>query len=829
MNTDSTWFQNDALLLGELRKSNRAHPPAPAMPGYADLCELNRGGQGVVYTAVQRSTSRRVAIKVLHGGAAGSPAARRRFERELDLLAGLRHPNLVRVYDGGVTDDGWLYYVMEFIEGKPFDEFCAGRSRRDALRAFADICAAVNHAHQRGVIHRDLKPGNIRVNNDGVPFVLDFGLAKLVQSADDASHAAMSRSGEFVGSLRWASPEQAMGDPQRIDIRTDVYSLGVILYQLVTGRFPYDVSGGLHAALDNIVHAEPTPPRNIRRDVNDELETILLKSLSKQPDRRYQIAGELGEDIRRHLAGAPIQAKRDSTLYTLRKTLRRHRLIVSAACVLMIAITTFAVTVSFMYQRATEAERAERDARLSAQQEASKATQIRDFVESILAAVDPETARGRDVTLLRELLDDASRRVETELSDQPLVGAYLGNVLGKTYTALGVYPEARAHLEAALSTHRRLLGHDDPLTLESAQRLGVVMFYQDEFPGAEALLRDTHDRLRRVLGPDAEAPLKCASDLGMVLKHQGRFEEAATIYRQTLDRQRALLGDDHPSTLSTLGNFSLLQFARGNLTEALAINRDVYAANRRTLGEEHPKTMISLQNLAQVLSEMGNLEEAEGLMRENLDTRRRVLGIEHLATLHSANNLAHLLQRKGDVEEALSLFEKCYDVRRRTLGEEHSHTLLSLNNLSGCYRALGRTEEAVETATKALEVRRRVLGTDTLDTAISLNNLGSLVREMGALEEALGYATEAVAVARRVLPEGHWIAAAFRGNLGDCLTRLERFEEAEAELLGAYEDLLTAVGEDHEHTTNVRKRIVTLYERWGRPDRAARYLRGDPP
>ncbi|MBK9120187.1 MAG: protein kinase [Phycisphaerales bacterium] len=390
MPKETVWYEDQEGLLAALRAGNRELPSVPVIPGYTELREISRGGQGVVFNAIQQSTRRNVAIKILQHGAWAAPVQRRRFEREIELIAALDHPNVVRLYDSGVTPTGHPYYVMEFVDGigldklvgsgawatdglldpnsetaavpAPIDEhFAPLLPLPDALALFAKVCAAVHYAHQRGIIHRDLKPSNVRVDADGEPHVLDFGLAKVAGEAPPDASGLRSRTGEFMGSLPWASPEAIAGDPQLADVRSDVYSLGVLLFQLLTGRFPYPIMGPLRTVLDHIQQTPPHRPSTFRRDLNDELDTIVLKCLAKEPERRYQTAGELGRDIRHYLAGEPIDAKRDSLLYTLRKNLRRYRAAAWAAVlVLMLATTTigliFALWLSGRQARAHDAE-----------------------------------------------------------------------------------------------------------------------------------------------------------------------------------------------------------------------------------------------------------------------------------------------------------------------------------------------------------------------------------------------------------------------------------------------------------------------------------------
>ncbi len=386
-------------------------PAADAFPGFEIKREIHRGGQGVVYHATRKTTHRDVALKVMHQGPFSGPAELARFELEVQILGQLRHPNIVGIHDSG-TAAGNFYYVMDYIDGQRLDEFVRARSLSipDTLRLFIRICDAVAAAHLRGVIHRDLKPGNILVDAEGEPHVLDFGLAKLtVDSAAQAEAArhVMTMTGQFVGSLPWASPEQAEGRPDKIDVRTDVYALGVILYQMLTNTFPYDTGGSLHNALNNILHTAPAPPRGLRRQLDDEVETIVLKCLQKERERRYQTAGELAQDVRRYLAGEPIEAKRDSGWYVLRKAMRRYKGIVALGLGFLLAGFAFGVVMAVLYSGARS--RLEQQQVAEARRQREDAERREHIAARRLYATRIALALGRyvesDVAGMRDLLD----------------------------------------------------------------------------------------------------------------------------------------------------------------------------------------------------------------------------------------------------------------------------------------------------------------------------------------------------------------------------------------------------------------------------------------
>ncbi len=368
-------------------------PLADTFPGFEILREIHRGGQGVVYQALQKTTRRKVAIKVIHGGPFTGSSGRARFEREVQVLGQLDHPNIVGIHDSGVTPDGSFYYVMDYISGQSLDEVLRAEEKPPvdrALKLFIKICDAVNAAHLKGVIHRDLKPANIRIDSNGEPIVVDFGLAKIagpdVTEYEDDTPRLMTITGQFIGSLPWASPEQAQGTPGKIDVRTDVYSLGVVLYQMLTGKFPYQVVGTMRDVLDNILKAEPARPSTIRRQINNEVETIVLKCLSKERERRYQNAGELARDLRHYLAGEPIEAKRDSGLYVVTKTLQRYKAAALVAGAFVVTILVFGIVMTVLYRQAETARGEAMAATGVAKTERDKAEEERRRAQASLAA-----------------------------------------------------------------------------------------------------------------------------------------------------------------------------------------------------------------------------------------------------------------------------------------------------------------------------------------------------------------------------------------------------------------------------------------------------------
>ncbi|MHC4094212.1 MAG: protein kinase domain-containing protein, partial [Planctomycetota bacterium] len=541
-------------------------PPTESIEGFEILSEVHRGGQGVVYKAVQKATKRTVALKVLLQGPYASPCQRHRFEREIDLVASLQHPNIVTVYDSGVTGDGRHFFAMEYIHGLPLDAHLSDKnlSIDETLRLFQMICAAVNYAHQRGVIHRDLKPSNIRIDANGKAHILDFGLAKAA-GPDLSGGAPVTVTGEFMGTLAYASPEQTKGDPNLIDIRTDVYSLGVILYEMLTGKYPYQVVGQMADVLKNIAEAEPKKPSTVRRQINDEVETIILKSLAKERDRRYQSAETLARDIAHYLAGEPIDAKRDSTWYVIRKSLRLYRAVVAPAAAFVLVLT--------QRKLAEAAEQEQSRARQEAEKTRDQLRIVTEFQSSMLGDIDAElmgirlkqdlgerlreslekkgldneqvqsalvpfeesllSINATDAALKiidKNVLARAVETIEKDFADQALVRAALQQTVADTYDEIGLCEPALALQEAALATRRRVLGEEHPITLKSVGGMGLMLKSMGKLDEAEPYYREALDARRRVLGDEHQDTLKSVSGMGSLLQSMGKLDEAESYY-----------------------------------------------------------------------------------------------------------------------------------------------------------------------------------------------------------------------------------------------------------------------------------------------------------
>jgi tetratricopeptide (TPR) repeat protein len=832
METSSNWFEDPALLTAEVKRAKAVRSPGLHIRGYDNPVELARGGQGIVYRAVQRSTHRQVAVKVLLDGGLASGVAQRRFEREIDMVASLRHPNIVSVYDSGTTDDGRLYLVMEFVEGVPLDKFWPSTPpMREALSVLATVAEAVQYAHQRGVIHRDLKPSNIRVDSAGQPHILDFGLAKAASREDGDREATLSTTGQFMGSLPWASPEQAVGDPDSIDARTDVYSLGVVLHQVLTGRFPYDVTGGLKAALDNIIHAEPTRADRIRPEVGDEVSTIVAKALAKDPERRYQSAGDLARDIRRYLAGEPIEAKRDSAWYTLRKTMRRYRIVVGAASAVLIAsLVALLVTLSALGEARLQRDRAEaQSARALA--EAARAKAVSRFVETMLAAADPGK-EGKDIRVV-DVLGPASRLAEQTLRDQPHARSAVHGVLSSAYRNLQMYEEAVREARIAIEIAEREFGGKGVET--SLARTALAAALTDMGRPDEGLREATqaHALAEEAEGPDCRAALEAQMAMGSALDDLQRTDEALALKRQIAERAAKVLGPEAQETLGAEGNLGRTYYVLGRLDEAIELLESVVDRSGRVLGPDNIATLAPISTLVSAYNAKGHYDKSEPLLKDAWERLKRTYGPESHTALVYANNYAVLLNNTGRSAEALPIAEEALAGLTDLHGPDHV-TVLRLTTLIGSIHGrLGDQAKQLEWQQRALEAADRTLGRTHQTTVYIRNNYASTLGALGRYDEAVAEFRRCAEDAELAFSADHSMPPAVRYNLCKNLVLAGREAEALDILPRAAEQLLKSLGPESDWTRGAIDDLAELLDKYGRPEDAAswrsRLKTGDTP
>jgi tetratricopeptide (TPR) repeat protein len=741
---------NDGAATAEAGSASASPPAAlPSVIGrYRILRLLGEGGMGIVYEAEQEHPRRKVALKVIKSGL-GDPKLVRRFEQEALALGRLQHPGIAQIYEAGTAENGFgprPYFAMELIRGRPLLEYADAHrlSTRQRLDLMARICEAVHHAHQRGIIHRDLKPGNILVDETGQPKILDFGVARATDS--DARATQQTDLGQIVGTLAYMSPEQVLADPLELDTRSDVYALGVVLYQMLTGRLPYEISPKLHEALRAIQEDEPSPLSTAGSAYRGDIETIVGKALEKDKTRRYQSAAELAADIRRHLQDEPIMARPASAAYQLRKFARRHKALVWGVA------AVFVVLIAGIVVSAREAARANA--------ESATSHAISDFLQNDLLAQasaanqGPNTKPDPDLKV-RTALDRAAARITGRFERQPEVEAAIRDTIGQTYMDLGLYPAARTQLERALNLQQRVFGQNNPETLKTMNRIGYTAFLQGKYPEAESLLGKTLEIRRRMLGPGHPDTLSSMNYLGTVYWAQSKYAQAEKLDSQTLEIQRRVLGPEHPNTLASMNNLALVYWAEGKRAQAEALEIPTLEVRRRVLGPEHPDTLKSMNNLALVYWSEGKFAQAEALDTQTLEIRRRVLGPEHRETLSSTTNLANVYFDEGKFAEAEALKSRNLEIQRRVLGPEHPDTLASMNNLAIVYVAQGKYPEAEALYSQTLEIRRRVLGPEHRYTLSSMGNLAGAYAAHGKYRQAEALFVQCLDPERRVLGAEH--------------------------------------------------------------------------
>ena len=735
---------------------------------------IGQGGMGVVYRAERDDGKfeQRVAIKVVSSGLS-TPAFIERFHQEYRILASLEHPNIARLLDAGATEDGLQYFVMEYIEGRAIDRFCAERklSVRERLRLILPVCDAVQFAHQNLIVHRDLKPDNILVTEQGIPKLLDFGIARVLTEAPGRNEATV-----MAMTPSYASPEQVRGEP--IGTATDVYSLGCVVYKLLTGVAPHQLQGKSPAeSVRLICEEEPRPPSELNRELDRDQDKILQTAMRKETQGRYRSVEQFAADLGRYLSNEPVLARPATAGYRLQKYVRRHRIGVAVATGLVLLLAGFAAIQAAQVRRITR----ERD----------RADQVTRFMSAMFKVSDPSQARGNSVTA-REILDRASKDIDSGLARDPELQAQMMSVMGQVYGNLGLYPRAEELLKRTLDIRRRALGPSHTQTLSSMDDLALNLNREGRFGEAEKVLRETLDQRRRILGRQHPDTLGSMSNLANTINVQGRYAEAESMFRETIDQQRRVLGAEHLETLRSMTSLANTVGREGRYAEAEKLLRETVDIERRVLGPEHPDTMRSMANLGNVLIHEGEFAEAEKIESETLDIQRRVLGPEHPATLVTMTDLGMSVREQGRSAEAEKLQTQALDIQRRVLGPEHPTTLRSMNILSSTLNSEGRYGEAEKLMRDTLDIQRRILGPEHQETLGTRGNLAKTLLREGRIEEADKFEQETLAIRRRVLGPQHPDTAESMYNLAIMEEREGRHDEALSSLREAIEHGLSA-------------------------------------
>ncbi len=838
----------------ELLRQSGAEGAQPSIVGkYRILATLGSGGMGVVYQAEQEHPRRVVALKVIRPGWSTAELLRR-FERESQALGRLQHPGIAQIYEAGTADTGFgpqPYFAMEFIRGEPLGKYAHARhlSTRARLEIMVKICDAVHHAHQRGIIHRDLKPGNILVDETGQPKILDFGVARITDS--DTQTTRQTDLGQLVGTLAYMSPEQVLADPLELDTRSDVYALGVILYELLAGRLPYSLSRNLPEAMQTIRDADPAPLSSVSQNYRGDVETIVAKALEKDRARRYNSAADLAADIRRYLSDEPIAARPPSTVYQLQKFARRNRALVFGISAVFVVLVGGIVVSTWQAIRANRAgqvalaerDRAfeaeaksraaeqatakERDRALTAEQtatnernkavtaqnqavqernravtekqraddEAASAKAVSDFLQGDLLAqasannqAGPNTKPDPDLKV-RTALDRAAARIPGKFEKQPLVEAAVRQTIANAYKDLSLYAEAQLQLERAVDLRRKVQGEEHPETLVATSDLADVYEHQGKFPSAQSLYTKVFEIRRRVLGEENPATLSSMNLVAAIYENQGQYAQAEAMHARVLQILRRIAGEENYDTISAMVDLAVVYVRLGKFPQAEALDVEAVGIMRRVLGEEHPDTLNGMNNLAQVYYREGKYAPAEEIQSKVLEIRRRVLGTDHNDTLISMNNLAVIYFGENKFAEAEKIQIQVVEILRRVLGEEHPNTLTGMNVLARICSAQGKDAESEQIWAKVLDARRRVLGPRHPVTTDTMASLSLLQLKERKYAEAEALAREALSIVEKTSPDD-WTRYQLQSILGGAISAQKRYMEAEPLLLSGYTGLL---------------------------------------
>ena len=846
--------------------------------------KIGEGGMGEVWVAKQSEpVKRRVALKLIKTGM-DSKSVLARFEQERQALAMMDHPNIARVLDGGLTPAGQPFFVMELVNGLPLDQFCDGAKLplTQRLELFVPICQAVQHAHQKGIVHRDLKPANILVTMiDGkpVPKIIDFGLAKAF-AGGGLTEETMTQFGAVLGTLAYMSPEQASFAGDDVDTRADIYSLGVILYELLTGLRPIDHKRLQNAALNEMVRIiqeeEPskpstrlstdqglpsaaalrqTEPSKLMNLLRGELDWVVMKCLEKERDRRYETANGLGRDIQRFLSDQPVEARPASTSYRLKKLLKRNKGPVIAASLLLVSLlagitgTTWAMIeanrqavraqdeanakaealqdAERQRELAVEAKEKETAARKDAEQQtelaiAAKrdAEQISEFLKNVFESPDPNQY-GRWIKVV-DLLDTSAIKLEKGLANQPAERFKLQGVLGGTYYSLGLYDKAIPLQEEVRDYYLEKFGKEHPETLTAAFELANSYRKDGRYDDAVQLNEQLFTLRKNLLGPDHKDTLVAERDLAFSYWSGGRRKEALAMTEAVLPRIKEKFGEKDPESLTAILALSYYYSDFGRYDQAIVMSKQVLEIRRKALRDNHPNTLWAMGGLARSYQEAGRYDEAIKLQKQVLELSRKVLGPEHPNTLGAMGNLAFSHSEAGRYDEAIAMSKQVLEIRREALGDEHPDTLGAMHILAAAQTRAGRYGEAIKLQKQVVELRQKLLGPVHPGTLWAINNLAMSYQGAGRYDNAIELQEECLKLRRKVLGDEHPSTLTAINNLATSHYRAGRFDLAIKLLEECLKLRRKVLGVEHPETLYVMSNLANSYGKAGRLKEAIR-------
>lgn len=853
---------------------------------YKIIKTLGYGGMGSVYLAKRADGQfeQEVALKLLRAGFTSKNQVRR-FWSERQILATLNHENIARLLDGGVTEDGQPWFAMEYVKGLPIQKYCDAKklSVKQRLKLFLKVCDAVQYAHQKLVVHRDLKPSNILVTEQQTVKLLDFGIAKVINHEDTLTNAIpLTRTGLLPLTPAYASPEQVLG--KSMTTASDVYQLGIVLYELLTGCRPYNVSGKTPSEVEHIIcEQQPTKPstaiikslpeqENNHDRVNDsgktkpgellkhlrgDLDTIVLKALRKEPDRRYESAEKLASDIRYYLSGRPVSAHPDSMEYRAGKFIRRHKIGVSATAIIILLIVGYAATITWHSHRT-------QSALVQAQEETAKAEQVTGFLIDMFEASDPAEAMG-DTLNTRLLLERGVAQAQ-QLDGQPDIQARMFDAAGRVYMALGQYEDARPLIERSLNLRKEIYGEDHLIVSQSLHNLAQLHIENGNYNFAGELYQESLNVRTKHLPSDDPRIAESLYHVGMYYQRvENNLETAESHLSKSLEIRQHNYGSLHEKVAESLRGLGGVLLAKGNNSSAETNYLKALEIQENKLGERHPETLTTLNNLAILKAWRGDYNSAISLLTESLDKRLKVLGTGHQSNAIQLNNLAFIAGHQGDYEEAEQLLNEAISVMRASVGTDHPHALVFKTNLARIKYITGDYENAEKLHRETLQQKRDLLGAGHTDVAASLVQLGALLKDQQKYTEAESLIREAISIHQNTLSDqhpmfisGYYLLAQIYKEMGDyheaanlfhetlkirlqtqaidhtqiavahslqgaCLTDLELYTEAESLIKDVHSLLDSMDHQDRILKQELLTQVINLYERWDNQGQANRY------
>ncbi len=788
---------------------------------YRLVRKIGSGGMGVVYEAVRDDGqfTHRVALKRIKHGM-DTEEIIRRFRNERQILANLEHPNIARLLDGGIYNDA-PYFVMEFVEGNAITDYADSR-RLDVdarLKLFLSVCSAVQHAHQNLVVHRDLKPSNILITEEGEVKLLDFGIAKVL---DPERQLDETITGQRLLTPAYASPEQLQSEP--VTTASDVFSLGVVLYELLTSRRPFASSErrasmpskpstmvsqrGENHELDPSTVSRSSGQAKLARRLSGDIDTIVLKALHPEADRRYQSADQFLDDIKRHLAGLPVTARPDTISYRAGKFVRRHRYGVGVATLLSVLLLAFAVVTSYQQQRTA----IERDA----------AEEVALFLESMFDAADPFAEERLDTLRVNTLLDRGAIQINENLGGQPEVRARMLHIIGRVNGRIGRPEQAEAMLQEALDIRSTLPNVEELVIAETYMDLGDVQYERGLFAAADSSFAKALAIRNSLLTGTDPAIAEAMGRMGRTQHRLGNLEIADSLYTGALRIQRNKLYV-HADVAVTLGMLASLHDDKGDYQEAESLHVASLAMRRDVYEKDHPAVALGLRNYAIFMRNRNRYEEAEPLIREAITISRETLGGNHPNVISDLNTLAGILRRKGDYAGADSVFREVLHLRRTVLGARHPDVSITLDSYARVLKEQGDYARAVQMQEEAIDIAREVYGDEHMSIAITTGNLASILRASGDPTRALPAYQKALALYEKLFSPDHPNVSVLRSNTAGCLIELGRYQEAEGLLEKSLTALMESHGAENRLTQSTLRYLVTLYSSWGKPEKEAQY------